>query len=175
MIPSYRAPARLPESRGSAGDGTKKQNSTSQVGQALVWLPDLSAGSHGGLSIVNGSESHNDAVASTLSQVLLTGSIQPQYYLSPAACAGILRRAAKRGKTLPERLARALQQVADSEQTSNAGGGIVTHALRGEGFDASEDGTGRGTPLVPVAFGGNNTSGPIDVAATLTAKGGVEL
>lgn len=26
----------------------------------------------------------------------------------------------------------------------------VAHALRGEGFDASEDGTGRGTPLVPV-------------------------
>lgn len=29
------------------------------------------------------------------------------------------------------------------------GGGLVTHALRGEGFDASEDGTGRGTPLIP--------------------------
>ncbi len=28
----------------------------------------------------------------------------------------------------------------------------VTHALRAEGFDASEDGTGRGTPLVPTAF-----------------------
>lgn len=27
---------------------------------------------------------------------------------------------------------------------------FVTHALRGEGFDASEDGTGRGTPIVPV-------------------------
>ena len=27
---------------------------------------------------------------------------------------------------------------------------LVTHALRAEGFDASEDGTGRGTPLVPV-------------------------
>ena len=26
----------------------------------------------------------------------------------------------------------------------------VAHALRAEGFDASEDGTGRGTPLVPV-------------------------
>ena len=26
----------------------------------------------------------------------------------------------------------------------------VTHTLRGEGFDASEEGTGRGTPLVPV-------------------------
>ena len=29
---------------------------------------------------------------------------------------------------------------------------FVTHALSAEGFDASEDGTGRGTPLVPVAF-----------------------
>lgn len=29
---------------------------------------------------------------------------------------------------------------------------MVAHALRGTGFDASEDGTGRGTPLVPVAF-----------------------
>lgn len=28
---------------------------------------------------------------------------------------------------------------------------LVAYALRGEGFDASEDGTGRGTPIVPVA------------------------
>ena len=28
----------------------------------------------------------------------------------------------------------------------------VTHTLRAEGFDASEDGTGRGTPLVPICF-----------------------
>lgn len=34
------------------------------------------------------------------------------------------------------------------------GGGFddVAHSLRAEGFDASEDGTGRGTPLVAVAF-----------------------
>ncbi|HEF4754629.1 DNA cytosine methyltransferase [Burkholderia multivorans] len=31
-------------------------------------------------------------------------------------------------------------------------GGLISHSLRGEGFDASEDGTGRGTPLVPVPF-----------------------
>jgi DNA (cytosine-5)-methyltransferase 1 len=31
---------------------------------------------------------------------------------------------------------------------------FVAHALRAEGFDASEDGTGRGTPLVPVSFTG---------------------
>lgn len=40
---------------------------------------------------------------------------------------------------------------------------VVAHALTGEGFDASEDGTGRGTPLVPIAFDwqaehGNDTS-----------------
>ena len=29
---------------------------------------------------------------------------------------------------------------------------MIAHALRGEGFDASEDGTGRATPLVPVAI-----------------------
>ena len=28
----------------------------------------------------------------------------------------------------------------------------IAHTLKGEGFDASEDGTGRGTPIVPVAF-----------------------
>lgn len=71
----------------------------------------------------------------------------------------------------------------------------LAHTLRGDGFDASEDGTGRGTPLVPYlsttlrardgskgvdsdctdtlvpvqVFGGNNTSGPIDVAPALNA------
>ena len=38
----------------------------------------------------------------------------------------------------------------------------VAHTLRGNGFDASEDGTGRGTPLVATD----------DVAATLNAHGG---
>lgn len=29
---------------------------------------------------------------------------------------------------------------------------FIAHTLRGEGFDASEDGAGRGTPLIPVCF-----------------------
>lgn len=40
-------------------------------------------------------------------------------------------------------------------KSGDAGGGsevLVTHALRADGFDASEDGTGRGTPLVAVCF-----------------------
>jgi hypothetical protein len=63
----------------------------------------------------------------------------------------------------------------------------VTHTLRGEGFDASEDGTGRGTPLVPVAFAiqagalrTNPNSGPdgigvqADHAYTLEARAEVQ-
>ena len=87
-------------------------------------------------------------------------------------------------------------------QKGNEDAIVVAHALRAEGFDASEDGTGRGTPLVPVvvpplvarssrggaqtlscgfntdghivpvAYGGNNTAGPIDVATAVNAHGG---
>jgi site-specific DNA-cytosine methylase len=84
----------------------------------------------------------NDAAVCSLSQVLETTSIPQRFFLSSTACAGILRRADKRGKSLPPSLHAALLAVA-SEQTS------VAHTLRVEGFDASEDGTGRGTPLVP--------------------------
>lgn len=40
---------------------------------------------------------------------------------------------------------------------SNDNGGVVAHTLRSEGFDASEDGTGRGTPLaIAGPLGGGN-------------------
>ena len=49
----------------------------------------------------------------------------------------------------------------------------VTHALTAEGHDASEDGTGRGTPLVPVslAVAGEFSTGE-DVAQTIRAAKG---
>lgn len=47
--------------------------------------------------------------------------------------------------------------------------GDISHTLKAEGFDGSEDGTGRGVPVI--AFGGGNTRGNIDVASCLTAKG----
>ena len=37
-----------------------------------------------------------------------------------------------------------------ADDNQGQAGHLITHALRGEGFDASEDGTGRGTPLVAV-------------------------
>ena len=56
---------------------------------------------------------HSGAVASSLSDILeKTGDVGPQYYLTPRACAGILRRAEKRGKELPEQLRRALETAA---------------------------------------------------------------
>lgn len=66
---------------------------------------------------LNTSEFPSDAVESFLSDILETGDLPQRYYLSPAACAGILRRAKKRGKTLPEPLMRALEAVAERAQT----------------------------------------------------------
>ncbi len=70
----------------------------------------------------------------------------------------------------------------DSKGASSDGDGdgailvpMIAHALRGEGFDASEDGTGRGTPLVPVAFdckaSGMAGFGVGEVASTMRSMG----
>lgn len=47
-----------------------------------------------------------------LSSVLETGPIPERFFLSAKACAGILRRAEKRGKVLPEVLKQALREAA---------------------------------------------------------------
>jgi len=49
------------------------------------------------------------------------------------------------GNTLTARMHKGINTTLDEGQTP-----VLAHSLRGEGFDASEDGTGRGTPLVPV-------------------------
>ena len=56
--------------------------------------------------------SHSDGAVCSLSSILERGQIDPRYFLSQKACAGILRRAEKRGKALPPALLQALQQVA---------------------------------------------------------------
>lgn len=66
-------------------------------------------------------------------------------------------------------------------QHINGGCGLfVAHSLRGEGFDASEDGTGRGVPLVPVGValrgreGGGTAelTGPVSNALRASQGGG---
>lgn len=54
---------------------------------------------------------------------------------------------------------------------------LVTHSLRADGFDASEDGTGRGTPLVTVVafeprFARNGRGAPDTIASPLKAESG---
>lgn len=61
------------------------------------------------------SESRNVAAACSLSAVLQK-TVSPKYSLSPRAAAGILRRAAKRGRTLPPALEAALQNLASTHQ-----------------------------------------------------------
>ena len=68
-----------------------------------VWLTEL--------SMRNISEYPNVVVESTLSQIL-QAEVPQKYYLSPKACQGILRRAAARGKELPEMLKTALERQA---------------------------------------------------------------
>ena len=81
-------------------------------GQTLVVCLVPKEQSRGASSMPNISPWHNDAAVCSLSQVLETGSIPPRYFLSGTACAGILRRAEKRGKDLPAALKQALQAVA---------------------------------------------------------------
>ena len=57
--------------------------------------------------------SHKGGGVCSLSDILETGDVPQRYYLSAKACRGILRRAEKRGKELPEALRRALRAVAE--------------------------------------------------------------
>src|SRR5579883_1745423 len=52
-------------------------------------------------------------------------------------------------------------------------GSLIAHTLRAEGMDASEDGTGRGVPILPVAFSCKDSGADAteDVAPTMRAMG----
>jgi len=51
----------------------------------------------------------------SLSEILLRIGPDERYWLSPKACQGILRRAGRRGKALPEALQAALESRASLE------------------------------------------------------------
>ena len=70
--------------------------------------------SRGGFSIPNISAWPNDATVCSLSQVL-EPSVPQKYFLSAKAAAGILRRAEKRAKILPDTLRRALLTAAATQ------------------------------------------------------------
>lgn len=47
---------------------------------------------------------------------------------------------------------------------------LVAHTLSAEGFDASEDGTGRGVPIVPIAFSSKDHSGDAQFGVSPTLR-----
>ena len=102
-----------------ATEGATSRTSSARLGNAGILLPT-------GLWTLNGCEwtgcpaqFHRDAGVCGLSDILETvGEHLRKYCLSLKACAGILRRAASRGKDLPERLALALKaQIARFQRT----------------------------------------------------------
>ena len=66
---------------------------------------------------------------------------------------------------LTARMHKGINTTCDEGQT------MIAHSLRADGFDASEDGTGRGTPLVPVGFyqneGSHGSGDNTNIAPTL--------
>ena len=73
---------------------------------------------HGECLMVNGSEwpSADEGFSVCSLASILEPDVARKYFLSARACAGILRRAEKRGKVLPEALRHALLQVAAERQ-----------------------------------------------------------
>jgi hypothetical protein len=77
---------------------------------SVRWMNSGMGGPTGCLTLKT-SESHKDAEGCLLSDILEIGNLPQKYYLSPTACEGILRRAEKRGKTLPSALQHALEMT----------------------------------------------------------------
>ena len=114
--------------------------------------------------MLNTSESPNVAVECSLSQVLETENVPAKYSLSAKACQGILRRAGRRGKSLPPQLEQALLQVSSQCEKDQP---------RGKGPLVSEDisltlATGNNQVLINNAgFGGWAKA---ELASTLKAR-----
>jgi hypothetical protein len=75
-------------------------------------------GSHTEFLTLSTSEWPNAAAVCSLSDTLETGDLPQRFFLSATACAGILRRAEKRGKQLPEALEQALKQVGQTQKSA---------------------------------------------------------
>lgn len=221
-------------------NGWEKTNTTlTKVMRSPASWPDFQKSGMGGpteFMTLNISAWHRGGSVCSLSEVLEAGPIHPRYFLSAKACAGILRRAERRGEGVAHPVAQSLgasglgyERTGETREQNlvvamalNAHGGsgrmdgesetfvasvapalsksnpygdhesregllvasvyrtsgncgawdtgdrvdalntgtdpsshLVTHPLRAEGFDASEDGTGRGVPLVTVGFQSN--------------------
>ena len=95
-------------------------NHQGKDGATRVWFLGKSGQPHGASWTPNISEWPSEGGGSlcALHQVLEGGDVPTRYFLSPKACRGILDRAEKRGKPLPQQLQQALHSVAREEPKS---------------------------------------------------------
>jgi hypothetical protein len=107
--------------RKSSGSYLKMYQVCSPASEEPIWEQLLERWPTGGIVsdgvclMLNTSEfPKGGGVSSSLRDVLETQGVLPKYYLSAKACEGILRRAERRGKKLPEPLDRALRNQSDS-------------------------------------------------------------
>ena len=127
----YQEPSVVTEEKTSESSSKKQQGSPTVVPlfldlrgggvmRGLSW--ETTGLSLGGYMTHSFGEYHNDGAESHLSQIL-EDNPHPKYSLSAKACQGILRRAERRGKKLPETLQKALEkQSVFKNDLENQGG-----------------------------------------------------
>lgn len=90
--------------------GTPPPSFTQDDGAVKVWTFDKKSMPRGLAGRINVEEWPNDASVKNLEDILQPMSeVHPRFILSPKACAGTLRRADKRGKTIPPKLKEAME------------------------------------------------------------------
>jgi hypothetical protein len=103
---------------GLAGSSGKTCPVSCQATEGGTLVPSSGRWSNSGMGspiecwTLSTSEYLSGGVASSLSDILETGDVPQRFFLSPRACAGILRRAKARGRELPETLRKALESAA---------------------------------------------------------------
>ena len=138
-----------------AGGGVAVGFQSSQSGVRLTET-------HATLDANNGPRRHNGVIVPSGSGSLShwDGAEHPHPTLNQSASSsgGV---GASNQELFSQRGAYLVPSTGDVSHCLNAGGmgrqdyeteTLIAHTLRANGFDASEDGTGRGTPLVPVAY-----------------------
>lgn len=93
-----------------------KENGADQDASWVTEQTDALFPSLGDYTMRSFGESPNEENVSHLSQILVDDPL-PKYSLSAKACLGILRRAEKRGKELPEVLKKALESQANENDS----------------------------------------------------------
>lgn len=161
-------PAPCPATEETTSQQSSKKSSKSQNRKRPIFKCLDMDGLHGGATAMweddgawliestmrNGGECPNAAVESRLSQILEEAP-PTKYYLSRAACQGILRRAERRGKDLPEQLKQALLIQ------SASGGGC--------------DGGGKGALVQTEKSGTLGTGNDQTLFCMATQQGGAEI